>query len=219
MPGYPALRQRPLHPATVDRLARYHRLCIQLKAEGQRMISSRDMSERLNAPPSVIRKDLSRLGKLGARGHGYRIDELQRALGAILGKEQAWNVVLVGAGRIGAALLTHGVFERRGFHFAAVFDDDPNKVGEALGGLVVQNVSHLPEVLRSLDAEIGVITVPATAAQRVARLLVTNGVRAILNFAPVDLSLEEDVALANVDVALELEKLCFRLTAAKAVAV
>jgi redox-sensing transcriptional repressor len=164
----------------------------------------------------VIRKDLSRLGRLGARGQGYRVDELQRALGAILGKEQAWNVVLVGAGKIGTALLTHYEFERRGFHFVAVFDDDPSKVGKTFDGLVVQNVSHLPEALRSLDAEIGVITVPATAAQRVARLLVTNGVRAILNFAPINLSLEGDVALTNVDLAVELEKLCYRLTAAKA---
>ena len=200
----------------LGRLARCHRLCAQLVAEGRGLVLSREISERLGDHSSIIRRDLSRLGRLGTKGKGYRVDEVQGAIGAILGKDQLWNVVLVGAGKIGAALVTHDVFERRGFHFAAVFDDDPNKIGKALGGLVVRDARHLPEALRSLDAEIGVVTVPATAAQRVARLLVTNGVRAILNFAPVDLSLKEDVAVTNVDVALELEKLCFRLTAAKA---
>jgi redox-sensing transcriptional repressor len=198
----------------VDLLILCHRLCAQLKREGIETVTSAEIGEHLGVSAAKVRRDLCALGKLGTRGHGYRIGELERLLGDVLGKKRPWRVVLVGAGNLGTALLTHGGFRRRGFRFAAVFDCDPGKVGRKLGGLVVQDVSQVPTVLPALNAEIGVVAVPSTAASETARLLVQNGVWAILNMAPVILSLE-GAAVINVDLAVELEKLCYHLTAAK----
>ncbi len=217
MPSSPFLAQHGLPSVTVDRLARCYRLCARLKDEGREYASSQEIGERLGYSPSQIRKDFSRLGKLGTRGAGYRVDELRNALARVLGKGRPWNVVLVGAGNLGSALLTYDGFERQGFHFVAVFDADPDKVGTQLGGLLVADVSAIPEVLHSLDVEIGMIAVPAPGAQWVASLLAENGVRGILNFAPATLWPGQPVVVSNVDLAIELEKLCYYLVATKAV--
>ena len=216
MAKHPLLVRRGLPAATVDRLVRYCRLCVRLKAEGIENTSSQEIGGRLGYNPSQVRKDLAKIGRLGTRGSGYRVDELLNFLGGVLGKGRPWNVVLVGAGNLGSALLTHSGFERQGFRFVAVFDADPDKVGTKLGDLVVQDVSALPEVLPSLDAEIGMIAVPATAAQWVATALAENGVGAILNFAAGVISPGESVIVGNVDLAIELEKLRYYLTVAKA---
>jgi redox-sensing transcriptional repressor len=207
--------QRGLSSVAVDRLVRCHRLCVQLKAEGRESTSSQEIGESLGYGPSQVRRDLSRLGKLGTRGTGYRVDELEGVLGRTLGKGQSWNVVLVGAGDLGSALLKYGGFRHQGFRFVAVFDADAGKVGVKLGGLVVQDISAAPDVLSSLDADIGMIAVPAAGAQQVATLLAENGVKAILNFAPHNLSLGESVVVGNVDLTIELEKLSYYLTVAK----
>ena len=226
LPERPVLAQHGLPSVTVDRLVRCHRLCVRLNAEGQEYTSSQEIGDRLGYSPSQARKDFSRLGRLGTRGSGYRVGELQKALGRVLGKGRSWNVALVGAGNLGSALLTYGGFERQGFRFVAVFDADPEKVGLVLGGLVVEDVSAVPESLRTLDVEIGMIAVPATGAQWVASLLAENGVGAILNFAPAtrrsgrlrgadDATLwpGQPVVVSNVDLAIELEKLCYYLMA------
>jgi redox-sensing transcriptional repressor len=194
---------------------RCYRLCARLEAEGRESTSSQEIGERLGCSPSQVRKDFSKLGRLGTRGSGYRVQELQTVLGKIIGKGRQWDVVLVGAGNLGTALLKHGDFERQGFRFVAVFDADPDKVDRKIGGLVVQDVSCIPETLRTSDAEIGVITVPATGARWIARLLAENGVRAILNFARTSLWLGGDVTVSNVDLTTELEKLAYYLSAAK----
>jgi len=210
------LSRRDLPSVTVDRLVRCYRLCERLKAEGRESTLSQEIGERLGCSPSQVRKDFSKLGRLGTRGSGYRVDELQSILGKIIGKGREWDVVLVGAGNLGSALLKHGEFERQGFRFVAVFDADPDKVGRKIGGLVVQDVSRIPETLSKSGAEMGVITVPATGAQSVARLLVEHGVRAILNFARTGLWLGDDVTVSNVDLTTELEKLAYYLSTAKA---
>lgn len=208
--------QHDLPSVTVDRLVRCYRLCTKLLAEGREYTSSQEIGERLGGSPSQVRKDFSKLGKLGTRGSGYRVQELRNYLGRIIGKGRHWNVALVGAGNLGTALLKHGEFERQGFRFVAVFDADPDKVGTKHGHMVVQDVSRIPEVLRSSDVEIGIITVPATGAQWVARLLADHGVRAILNFARTTLWPGGDVIVSNVDLTTELEKLTYYLSAAKA---
>lgn len=209
-------RKQGLPSVTVDRLVRCHRMCVRLKAEGREFTSSQELGERLGYSPSQIRKDFSRIGRLGTRGSGYRTSELQGVLARLLGKGRSWDVVLVGAGNLGAALLSYGGFQRQGFRFVAAFDADPDKVGSKLGSLEVRDVSSIPEVLRSLDAEIGVIAVPATGAQWVATTLTENGIKAILNFAPAVLWPKEAVVVSNVDLAVELEKLCYYLTTAEA---
>lgn len=215
MPERPFLAQHSLPSVTVDRLVRCCRLCARLKAEGKEYTSSYEIGERLGCGPSQVRKDLSKLGRLGTRGSGYRVSELQEALGRVLGRGRSCNVVLVGAGNLGRALLRYGGFEQEGFRFVAVFDVDPGKVGTRLGGLSVRDVSDIPRALSSLDAEIGVLAVSAAGAQGVAELLAQNGVRAILNFAPTVLWLGGDVVVNNVDLAVELERLRCYLTVMK----
>lgn len=210
-----ARRQRELPSVTVDRLVRCHRLCVRLKAEGREVASSKELGERLGCSASQVRKDLTWVGKLGRRGSGYWVSDLERVLGRLLGKGRPRKMVLVGAGNLGSALLTYPGFEQRGCRFVAAFDADPDKVGTKLGGLIIQDVSAIPEVLPSSGAEIGVVAVPATGGQWVARVLAENGVRAILNFAPTSMRLGDDVVVGNVDLAIELEKLCYYLTAAK----
>ena len=197
-------------------MTRCYRFCLRLKSEGREFTSSEEIARATGCSPSQIRKDFSRIGRLGRRGTGYRVVELLAVLGRLLGKGRPWNVVMVGTGHLGTALLAYAGFERGGFHFVAAFDADPEKVGTRVGDLTVQDVSAIPEVLRSSDAEIGIIAVPATGAQWVATLLTENGVRAILNFAPAALFPGEAVVVSNVDLAFELEKLCYYLMAAKA---
>jgi redox-sensing transcriptional repressor len=211
-----AVARRGLPAVTVDRLVHCYRLCRRLRDAGREFVSSQEIGERLGYSASQVRKDFSMLGRLGRRGSGYGIADLESVLGRILGKGRSWEMVLVGAGNLGRALLSYGGFERQGFHFVAVFDADPEKVGAEAGGLVVRDVAEVPEVVRSTGVEIGVIAVPARAAQWVAATLSENGVRAILNFAPSPLRPGAGLAVSNVDLAVELEKLCYYLAGSRA---
>lgn len=204
-----ASRPRNLAPVTVDRLIRCHRLCVRLKRDGREFVSSREIGELLGCRPSLIRKDLSRLGKLGTRGYGYRVAELLAALEGLLGCKGPRNAVLIGAGALGAALLTHGGFARDGFRFVAAFDVDPDRVGTRCDCLVVNHVSEIPDMLGPLGADIGVLAIPGAQAQQIAELLAANGVRAILNLTPAGISPRKDLLVTNVDLGIELQKLAF----------
>ena len=203
--------QHDLSIEALNRLVNCYHLCAALNARGRESVSSYEIGEHLGCGASVIRRDMAALGRLGNRGSGYPVGKLERAIGGILGKGRRWNMVLVGVGNLGAALLKHDVFERQGFCFVAAFDADPSKCGRRYGSLTVQDVSRIPEVFHELGAEIGVIAVPGTQAQTVAELLAESGTRAILNLSPLPLALEENVVVCNVDLTTELEKLCYHL--------
>jgi redox-sensing transcriptional repressor len=198
-----------LAPVTVDRLIRCCRLCAQIRDEGREFVSSREIGELLGCRPSLIRKDLARLGKLGTRGHGYRIAGVLRVLEGLLGGGGPVIAVIVGTGALGAALLTRGRFARDGFRFAAAFDTDPSRAGTRCDGLTVNHVSRMPDVLGALGADIGVLAVSEAEAQGAAQLLAENGVRAILNLTPAAISLQEGVVVTNIDLGTELKKLAF----------
>lgn len=202
--------QRDLAPVTVDRLLRVYDLCVELQEEGRRFVLSHEIAERVGGSAAQVRKDLSRLGELGTRGRGYRLDGLISVLKQFLGRNVPRDMVLVGAGSLCAVLLGDGIAERQGLRFSAVFDTNPDMVGARCGGLIVRDIGAIPEVLGTLGAEIAVLAVPAAEAQRVVHLLVENGVRAVLNLTPVALSPERGVVVRNVDLALELENLVFR---------
>jgi len=196
-------------PVTIDRLVRCHRLCVRLHEEGRESVSSRELGERLGCKPSLIRKDLSRLGTLGTRGHGYRVAGLLHAFEEFLGGGEPTNAVLVGTGALGIALLTNGGFVRDGFRFVAAFDFDPSRAGTRCDGLVVNHVSRISDVLGTLSADIGVLAVSEAEAQDAAQLLAENGIRAILNLTPAGLSPQRGVVVADIDLATELAKLAF----------
>jgi redox-sensing transcriptional repressor len=196
--------------STVERLSQYLRLLTELAASGVATLSSEELARRGGTSAAQVRKDLSLFGTFGKRGLGYAVPELEAALRRILGLERRWRVALVGAGRIGTALLTYEDFRRQGFDIAAVFDSDPAKVGHEWGGLRVRADAELEAVLRA-GIEIVIIAVPAAAAQRVADRVTAAGVRAILNFAPVKLEVPPGVALKTVNMAMELECLSYAL--------
>jgi redox-sensing transcriptional repressor len=156
-----------------------------------------------------VRKDLSYLGSFGTRGVGYDVQYLLFQMSAELGLNQEWPVLIVGIGHMGHALANYGGFGERGFPVAALVDADPARVGERIGDLVVRSMDDLEAVVREHNIAIGVITVPAAAAQDVADALVAAGVRAILNFAPAMVNVPEDVSLRKVDLAVELQILSF----------
>jgi len=198
-------------PSTIRRLSLYLHF-LQMCAEAERpTVSSRALAEAGGATPAQVRKDLSFFGSFGRRGVGYPVRELAEHLREILGLDRSYRVVLVGAGRLGAALAHFEGFRERGFEIAAVYDTDPAKVGAALDGLTVREGAALEADLAAQPADIGVIGVPPAEAQAVADRLVKAGVRALLNFAPVHLAVSAGVSVKHVNLALELDGLAFAL--------
>ncbi len=193
---------------TVERLIRCRRLCMQLQRDGREYVSSQELGKLLGCGPSAIRRDFAKLGKLGARGKGYRIARLIRLLEGLLGGGPV-TAVLIGTAGLAASLLTRGGFARDLFRFVAAFDFDPGRAGARCDCLVVDHISGMPDVLRALDVDVGVLAVPETEAQEAAQLLAVNGVRAILNLTPAILLPQEGVVVSNIDLATELAKLAF----------
>ncbi len=197
--------------STVRRLSHYYRVLEEVETEGKRMISSHRLAEREGITSAQVRKDLSYFGSFGRRGLGYNVAHLREEIRAILGLDRRWRVAVVGAGNIGAALLSYGGFERQGFDVAAVFDRDPQRIGHRVGGHVVQDVAELAAAAARERFDIGVIATPVRAAQEVADLLVAADVRGILNFAPRKLFVPAHVSVRAVDMTMEFESLSFSL--------
>lgn len=197
---------------TVARLSLYLRLLMELSEAGVETVSSEELASRSGTTAAQVRKDLSLFGTFGKRGLGYAVPELETRLRSILGLERRWGVVLVGAGKIGAALFGYENFRRQGFYIEAVLDTDPAKVGQRWNGLRVQPDEELERVVAERGIQIAVVAVPARAAQAVADRLVGAGVRGILNFAPTQLEVPAGVVVKSVDMALEMEGLSYALT-------
>lgn len=197
--------------STVGRLSLYLRLLKEFQEKGARTVSSDDLAARAGTTSAQVRKDLSVFGTFGKRGLGYSVDELAAVLRSILGLERSWRVAVVGAGRIGSALLGYQEFRSQGFHIEAVFDHDPEKVGRRWNGVVVRPDTEMEQALVAEAIDIVILTVPGEAAQEVVDRVVGTGVRAILNFAPVRLEVPAGVTLKNVNMAVELEGLSYAL--------
>jgi redox-sensing transcriptional repressor len=202
---------RKVSESTVGRLSLYLRLLTELEKEGEARLSSEELARRCGTTAAQVRKDLSFFGTFGKRGLGYSVPELVSALRTILGLERRWRVALVGAGRIGTALLGYQDFRRQGFHIEAVFDADEDKVGTWVAGLCVRSEGEMGSALREEGIDIVILAVPAEVAQSVVDRVVAAGVRAILNFAPTKIDVPAHVALKNVNMALELEGLSYAL--------
>ncbi|HJQ65641.1 MAG TPA: redox-sensing transcriptional repressor Rex [Gemmatimonadales bacterium] len=202
---------RKISDSTVRRLALYLRFLEQSATQGLTTISSADLAQRGGTTPAQVRKDLSFFGSFGKRGLGYSVPELAAQIRDILGLKRTHRVVLVGAGKMGGALLHYQGFRQHGFDVSAIYDRDPKKIGSRWNGLVVRDIRHVETDLKKEPIEIAILVTPAESAQEVADRLVRAGVKAILNFAPVQLSVPRDVAVQTVNMALELETLSFAL--------
>ena len=203
---------RRISDSAVRRLSQYLRLLDECESAGRATVSSDDLAARGGMTSAQVRKDLSHFGSFGKRGLGYPVSLLRTRIVEILGLGKRWNVCLVGAGKLGAALYHYDGFRRQGFDIVAVFDNDPARIGRRWGDLVVDDVAQLDHVVRARRVEMGVIVTPAHAAQEVADALVRSGVEAILNFAPRKVSVPADVTLRDVNLAIELETLSFALS-------
>jgi redox-sensing transcriptional repressor len=203
---------RKISDSTVRRLALYLRFLEHSAAQGLTTISSAELARRGGTTSAQVRKDLSFFGSFGKRGLGYSVPELAARIRDILGLKRTHRVVLVGAGKMGGALLHYRGFRQHGFDVAAIYDKDPKKIGARSNGLVVRDIKLLEADLRKEPTDIAILVTPAEAAQEVADRLVRAGVKAILNFAPVPLVVPNDVAVQSVNMALELETLSFALT-------
>jgi redox-sensing transcriptional repressor len=202
----------PVPKVVVSRLSLYLRELQRLEAAGQQTISSGQLGTLLGFSDAQVRKDLGFFGQFGYPGVGYRCDELIRAMRDILGTNQSWNVVMVGVGNLGQALLGYRGFGRQNFTIVAAFDADPAKVGQVVQGLTIQPLEQLAETVREKHVRLGMIVVPAERAQEAADRLVAAGVEGIVNFAPVTLALPPHVQNVGVDLAIELEQLSFAVT-------
>jgi len=198
--------------AAVARLCSYNRALDELDREGAEIISSDELGERTGYNAAQIRKDLSCFGEFGKVGRGYYVKELKEAISQILGIDRMWNVALVGAGNLGSALLAYPGFRERGFKIVAVFDNDLRKIGKKWEDVTLQDISEMSEKIKEQDIQIGIIAVPAEAAQQVADMLVFSGIRAILNFAPARIVVPEGVELRTAELSSELECLSYFLT-------
>jgi redox-sensing transcriptional repressor len=198
--------------STVRRLSLYLGFLEELDADGAPTVSS-DLLARLGGTTSAqVRKDLSIFGSFGKRGLGYSVHELTGRLRDILGLQHEWRVCVVGAGKIGLALAQFPAIGEKGFHVVAAYDALPSKIGTRWGPLTVRDIADLEKDARTERFDIGVIAVPADAAQKVADSLVEAGVHAIMNFAPVQIVVPPDVVTRTVNMGLEFEALSFALT-------
>lgn len=203
---------RSISDSTVRRLSHYLRALEDLAASGADSVSSDQLAHRGGTTAAQVRKDLSHFGSFGKRGHGYQVCSLTQTLRGILGLDRLWQVALVGAGRIGAALFQYPAFQTRGYECTAVLDNDPAKIGQQWGHLVIEPITELEKVIRDRGTDLVVLAVPVAAAQEIAGRAVQAGVRGILNFAPTRLRVPANIPVTNVNLVIELEALSFALT-------
>ncbi len=196
----------------IGRLPLYLRTLTYLLAEGRQITSSQELSDRLGISPAQIRKDLSHFGEFGKQGTGYDIQFLHQQLQCILNLEHEWQVALVGAGDLGQALARYGGFVGTGFRIATVFDHDSQKIGVRLGELEVLDAATMPAVIRDRGIRVAIIAVPASDAQGVTNTLIECGVRAILSYAPITLSVPPSVQVQYLDPLVHLQRMTYYLT-------
>ena len=205
-------KESSIPDATIERIALYSRPIENLLKKGVKVVSSKKLAELCRVNPAQVRKDLSYFGEFGVRGVGYDVNDLLTEIKKILVSDREWRLGIVGLGNLGKALVAHENFLKRGYRFVAAFDADPAKIGRRIPpGLVIQPITKLKGLAKELGIEIGVITTPASRAQSVADLLIEVGIKAILNFSPVQVRKPECCLVQNVDFTVNLDNLAFYL--------
>jgi len=191
----------------VGRLPVYLRALSHMAAEGIQVTSSHELGKRLGISAAQIRKDLSHFGEFGKQGTGYNVVYLRDQLKRILQVDREWPVLLIGVGDLGRALAHYGGFVDRGFRIVALFDSDPTKIGQRIGELEIMPMNRLTEVVRERGIQIAMIAVPAAAAQKVAEECVAAGIKSVLNYAPITLSLPEGTLVQYIDPVTHLQRM------------
>ena len=195
----------------IGRLPVYLRALQHMSDKGIQNTSSQELGEKVGISAAQIRKDISQFGEFGKQGTGYRITFLIDKLREILKIDRIWDVAVIGAGDMGHALARYQGFVNRGFNITMVFDNDENKVGQKIGDFIVQDTSIMVEAIQASGIQVAMLTVPASAAQDVTDMLVKAGVKAILNYAPISLTVPEGVRVQHIDPATHLQRMTYYL--------
>lgn len=203
-------KQVPL--VVIKRLPRYYRYLGELLKNNITRISSTELSEKMNVTASQIRQDLNFFGGFGQQGYGYNVPLLYERIGSILGLDKGYKTIIVGAGNLGHALANYPGFANRGFELLGVFDADESVVGTSVAGISVKSISNLEEFVKEQKPDIAILTVPKSSVFDVAKRLVDCGIKALWNFAYVDLDLPDDVIVENVHLSESLMTLSYRMT-------
>lgn len=209
--GGSILDEKEISQAVIGRLPRYFRYLGELKYEGVERISSQELSGLMKVTASQIRQDFNNFGGFGQQGYGYNVEHLYNEIGKILGLDRQHNFIIVGAGNLGRALGNYINFERRGFIFRGIFDQNPAVVGMEIRGVRVMAMEDMEKFIRENDIDIAVLTIPKNDAPEVAERLVKAGIRAIWNFAHVDLNVPAEIQVENVHLSDSLMKLSYNI--------
>jgi redox-sensing transcriptional repressor len=203
--------RKRISESTIHRLSLYYRALSVLEKDSYETVSSKELARREKLTPAQVRKDLSFFGSFGTRGLGYPVKELKAQIAGILGIDRAWRVALVGIGNIGSALVSYKEFSRQGFQIIKLFDNDQRKIGSNHKGIEVSDARNLEPELKEAKIEVVIVAVPATVAQYIVDDIVKAGIKAILNFAPVNLKVPDDVYIRHENMSMELEYLSFAI--------
>ena len=203
------MEEKEISQAVIGRLPRYFRYLGELRDKGGERISSQELSKLMKVTASQIRQDFNNFGGFGQQGYGYNVNYLYDEIGKILGLDKAHHLIIIGSGNLGQAIANYMNFERRGFIFKGIFDNNPALKGKVVRGLEIQPMENMEAFIKDNDVDIAVLTIPKTAAVSVAEVLVKNGIKAIWNFAHCDLNVGDDVVVENVHLTDSLLKLSY----------
>lgn len=205
------MAEQKIPQVTAKRLPLYYRYLEKLHAIGKQRVSSADLSDALQIDPATIRRDFSYLGELGKKGYGYNVMYLLQFLRNFLRQDELSNVVLIGVGNLGTALLRYNFYRSHNTKIVAGFDQDPGKIGTDIDGIPVYSMDRLEEVIALHNVEVAILTVPSNVAQATADFLFKAGIRGILNFTPARLTAPPKVRVHNIDLTIELQTLIYFL--------
>ena len=203
--------EKVISQAVIGRLPRYYRYLGDLRDSGVERISSQDLSRLMKVTASQIRQDFNNFGGFGQQGYGYNVEYLYNEIAKILGLNSKHNLIIIGAGNLGQALANYMNFERRGFIFTGVFDNNPALYGRKIRGIEVRPMEEVADFVEQNNVDIAVLTIPKNSAEEVAERLVSVGIKAIWNFAHVDLKVPKEVQVENVHLSDSLMKLSYML--------
>lgn len=206
------LPQKKISTAVIKRLPRYYRYLGDLLENDVVRISSKELSDRMKVTASQIRQDLNNFGGFGQQGYGYNVEHLYKEIGKILGLENKYNLVIVGAGNIGQALANYTSFEKRGFIVKALFDVNPRLIGVSIRDIKIMDIDQLEDFIKNNNIQIAALTLPKQKASKIAYDLVKWGIKGIWNFAPVDLNLPKHVVVENVQMLDSLMTLSYTIS-------
>ena len=195
----------------VGRLPIYLRALQRMLEENRRITSSQELGERLGISAAQIRKDLSQFGEFGKQGTGYSIEYLADQIRKILNVDRVWDIAVVGAGDIGSAVARYQGFSNRGLRVTMIFDNDPSKVGTQVGSFTVKDIKSIKDTVRQAGLKVAMIATPSQTAQEVADELVSSGVKAILNYAPINLNVPDNVRVQYIDPVIHLQRMTYYL--------